>query len=238
MSADPAAFAADDAALNVALEAVVSAKPPTQGAFCFASSAGGVYAGCTTRPANERTEVAPLGEYGYAKLRQEAAVAEAVSGRGGVRAVNVRISNLYGPGQHTEKRQGLISHLVVNTLQRVPTTIYVPLDTSRDYLHTRGAARMMARCGRDALSDRPGESRVRIIASERNHSIVQLIGAVSRLLKRRVPFVVAETPQTRLQPLLLSFRSVHRDMHRLDTVTLEEGLASIIADLRRRRAVR
>ena len=45
-----------------------------------------------------------------------------------------RIANLYGPGQGLEKPQGLISQIIRSHLIRTPISIYVPLDTMRDYL--------------------------------------------------------------------------------------------------------
>ena len=84
------------------------------------------------------TATQPVSPYGFAKLDQEGLVAtwaEATQ----VRTIVGRLANLYGPGQNVAKPQGLISQLVLSTLLRRPTSIYVPLDTMRDYLYVDDA---------------------------------------------------------------------------------------------------
>ena len=217
----------EDLLVQQAVEVLASARPQTQGILCFASSAGAIYGGSQVHFADEETLPSPMSDYGFAKLRQESLINERLYGVRHCRAVHLRMSNLYGPGQRAAKPQGLMSHLVRNTLQRVPTAIYVPLDTARDYLYSRSAARMAIFSAEEALlTDRPGG--VRLLAAERSVSIGQIIGALSRVLRRRVPYVVTRTEQTQLQPLVLRFRSLDRRMHRLETVGLVEGMASIV----------
>jgi len=210
-----------------AVDVLAAARPRTTGIFCFASSAGAIYGGSQVHFADEETVPSPISDYGFAKLRQESLISHRLDGARHCRALHLRISNLYGPGQRAAKPQGLMSHLVRNTLQRVPTVIYVPLDTARDYLYSRSASRMAIFSAGEALrSDRPAG--VRVLAAERSVSIGQIIGALSRVLRRRVPYVVTRTEQTPLQPLVLRFRSLDRRTHRLETVGLEEGMASIV----------
>ncbi|MDH3308651.1 MAG: NAD(P)-dependent oxidoreductase [Acidimicrobiia bacterium] len=236
VGASSAVLEADEMSLRTVLAAITSTPPETDGAICLASSAGALYAGSMANPATEDTEVSPLSEYGRSKLRQEAMVAEAVAGSDRMRALVARISNLYGPGQSATKPQGLITTIVRNTLDRRPTNIYVPLDTARDYVHTRSAAQMLGLLTRSALSAPSRSTTIRIVAAERTTSISQIIGTIGRVLRKRVPFVVAERPETRLQPVLLGFRSMNPATHLLDKVTLEEGLASLINHLRQAQA--
>ena len=120
------------------------------GALFFASSAGGVYAGATGSPFTEETAPVAISPYGHAKLRAEAAV-DAFATRTGVPLLVGRLSNLYGPGQDLAKPQGLISQLCRAQLTRQPLSIYVSLDTRRDYLYVDDAAAMVV-AGLDAVS--------------------------------------------------------------------------------------
>ena len=61
----------------------------------------------------------------------------------GGRVVVGRIANLYGPAQGLEKPQGLISHLIKSHLPRVPISIYVSLDTMRDYIYAADCAELV-----------------------------------------------------------------------------------------------
>ena len=82
--------------LASALAATVTAGE--DGVVFLASSAGGLYAGSTPAPFDERTSPRPLVAYGRAKLAMEAAV-ERLAEATGVRAVLGRLSNVYGRGR-------------------------------------------------------------------------------------------------------------------------------------------
>src|SRR4051794_15941105 len=136
----------DTAALALVLDSLERARADGRlgpGAFFFASSAGGLYAGAAHPPFDESTVPAPLAPYGRTKQLHESMVT-VWAGRTGVLTVVGRIANLYGPGQRLDKPQGLISQLCRAHLRRQPVSIYVPLDTIRDYLFAPDCARMIA----------------------------------------------------------------------------------------------
>ncbi len=123
------------------LEELGRLPPRTLGGFFFASSAGGVYAGSVEPPFTENHPVVPLSPYGYAKVAAEAAVTR-FARETGVPTVIGRIANLYGAGQDLGKAQGLVSHICRSYLTAQPVSVYVSLDTLRDYLYVSdGAAR-------------------------------------------------------------------------------------------------
>jgi hypothetical protein len=37
-------------------------------------------------------------------------------------------------------------------------------------------------------------------------TVLDLVGSIARVLRRRVPVVITESPESRLQPLVLSFK--------------------------------
>ncbi|MGI8590660.1 MAG: NAD-dependent epimerase/dehydratase family protein, partial [Nakamurella sp.] len=116
--------------------------PP--GTVFLASSAGGVYAGGgKSVPYGELDPPAAVSAYGRAKLAGELAATNLA--RTGGHAIWIgRIANLYGPGQNLSKGQGLISQLCRANLSRAPTSVYVPLDTMRDYLFVGDCAAMIS----------------------------------------------------------------------------------------------
>ena len=73
----------------------------------------------------------------------------------GVNLLIGRLSNLYGPGQNLAKPQGLVAHVGDSVLRRQPISVYVPLDTIRDYLYASDAGRMVV----EALERREQERR-------------------------------------------------------------------------------
>lgn len=181
------------------------------GTVFLASSAGGVYSASTaTPPFDETSPVSALGPYGREKLAQEAMVAKLVA-HTGVGAVVGRLSNLYGPGQKLGKPQGLVSHIGRNALLRQPVTIYVPLDTIRDYLFAADAGRMvveaMERFAVERAADAARDVVTKIFASEVDSTVASVLGIWRRVLRRPLRVVLASSPAGALQPRVLSFRS-------------------------------
>jgi UDP-glucose 4-epimerase len=188
--------------LQALLSGLRSALPPGDGCFVLTSSAGGVYAGAAHPPFSTTTTPAPLSPYGELKLAQEALATETLAGI--VPVVVGRISNLYGPGQNLDKLQGLISHLARAAVTRQPVNIFVPLDTTRDYLTADDAAAAILQATERRTS--PGVS-LEIIATGRGTTIGQLIRTMNEIAKRKVPVALgthpsalAQAPDLRLVP--------------------------------------
>ncbi len=193
------------------VDAIAARRPPdAAGAFFYASSAGGLYAGSTAAVCDESTPVCPISPYGRAKLEQEEIVKRLAGSGARVSTVVGRISNLYGPGQNLAKPQGLISQLARSMLLGQPAHVYVPLDTRRDYVYADDCARIVGRVLARALHAAQGHEPVqacKILASGRHTSIASLIGILRRIARRPVRVVVAPTAAALLQPHALRFRS-------------------------------
>lgn len=178
------------------------------GTFFLASSAGGVYGNSTETPITESTTPRPISAYGLNKLRQEELVGRwAGSGKGN--AVVGRISNLYGPGQSLSKPQGLVTQMCLTTLRRSPLSVYVSLDTLRDYLYVDDCAeKVIATLDLAQMDPAKPDRTTKIIASGQSVSIGALLGEASRVLGRRPNCVFMPSPKSTQQGSVLSFRSV------------------------------
>lgn len=192
----------------------------------LASSVGGAYAGSTAPPFKESTAPAPLSAYGEAKLRMESSL-RAATERGGWRAFVGRITNVYGAGQDLQKAQGLISALVRSNLTGQPVSLYVPLDTLRDYIYEDDCAAVIDRGMLRVASEHPGTVIVKIIGTMRAVSIGALLSELTRLRRRKGP-VVLGGGDARGQALDLRVRSeVWTDLDGLVRTTLPEGLSRV-----------
>ena len=123
-----------------------------------------------------------------------------------------RFSNLYGPGQSLSKAQGLISHVGRAALRREPVSLYVPLDTIRDYLFAADAGRMAVDALERLERERRGAVRdtrvvTKIFASEVETTVASVLGAWRQSLRRPLRVALASDPAGSLQPRILSFRS-------------------------------
>ena len=242
------------AALAETLDALAAAPRGSDGVFFFASSAGGVYAGVDAPPYDESSPVRPLGAYGQAKLDAEALVT-AWSHRTGTPSLIGRIANLYGPGQNLAKAQGLISQICRSQLTGQPVSIYVSLDTLRDYFFAPDCAELivdgLARLRHEQSVTQQGGGvgvatgsvaggvtglvTTKILASQRAITIGAVIGEMRRIFKRSPRVVLGATPLSALQAKDLSLRSrVWPDLDRRTLTPFPVGVAITAADLLRR----
>jgi len=232
-------------ALSETLDALATPASGRPGSFFFASSAGGVYAGVGAPPYDESSPVRPLADYGQAKLDGEAMVAS-WSRQTGVPALIGRIANIYGPGQNLSKAQGLISQICRSHLTGQPLSIYVSLDTLRDYLFAPDCARLiasgLARLRRGRPGTQPGTEQgtepavvTKILASQRAITIGSVLGEMRRIFKTQPRIVLGTSAGSVSQARDLSLRSrVWPELDRGALTPFPVGVAITAADLLRR----
>ncbi len=233
-----AQFAQENDLIRTVLARVEALTPERadNGTLFLASSAGGVYAGAPGAPHHEGTQPMPLGDYGIAKLEAESISSE-FGERTGINVVIGRFANLYGPGQNLAKPQGLISHLCRGYLMASPVSIYVPMDTLRDYLYVSDAAEMVADTLAMAATQRLSPT-IKIFASGGAVTIGSILGACRTVFRRRPNVVLAASPLAALQGRDLRLHStvwphIDRRTHR----TLPAGIASTLFATRQALAV-
>ena len=216
------------------------AKDPeacSRGAFFLASSAGGVYAGSPSAPPyTEDSEPRPVAPYGWTKLTKEAELT-AVARETGMAAFIGRIANLYGPGQNIDKPQGLVSHLCRAHFTGQPLSIYVPLDTLRDYLMVGDCADMVA-AGLDGVRDVVAGGDpviIKILASGRGTSVGALIAETTRVLRKRPRIELVSNANSTLQARDLRLKSLRwPELDRYARTTLPAGIAATAEDIEHR----
>jgi len=178
-----------------------SAPKKPRGKVFFASSAGGIYAGSTDSLITESSAPKPISDYGRGKINHES-IFRAHSQKLGIDCYIGRIANLYGPGQDISKPQGLISQLCRSTILKRPLNIYVPLQTSRNYIFVDDAAGIIA----DLIQG--GESYVeKIIAAPQNATISTLIRTHFEVFKKKPLISLGVSSLTNKQPQRLNFKS-------------------------------
>ncbi|WP_111766329.1 NAD-dependent epimerase/dehydratase family protein [Nakamurella deserti] len=215
------------------LDHVARAPAAAGSALFLASSAGGVYAGAGRAPFTEAAVASSISPYGTAKLATEQ-VARDFAARTGVGVLVGRIANLYGPGQNLAKPQGLVSHICRSHLSGQPISVYVSLDTTRDYLYVDDCAAMICdgleRLGRE----RPGDPVTKILASQQGVTIGALLAETRRLFKRAPRVVLGSSPFAKFQVRDLRLRSVvWPELDRRSLTPLGVGIKATADDLLR-----
>jgi UDP-glucose 4-epimerase len=225
---------AETASLRLLLErlgnALDRAGLALPGRFFLASSAGGVYGGCRERPLTEATPPRPISAYGRAKLDQEETLRAWAHARPTVSVLVGRLSNVYGPGQHLDKPQGLISHMSRCLIFGVPVHIFVPLDTIRDYLFAEDAGERIVAGLERLRRESPGGGLyvTKVLGSERETTVAALVGVFRRIAKRQLRVVAGPHPVRAQQPARLQFRStVWADEPARPTTQLLDGVSRV-----------
>lgn len=209
-------------AWNRLLDQLATLSSHLPGCIFLASSAGGVYGGNVSELLTEDTLPRPNSEYGTHKLRMEESLRDWTSSLSTCSCVIGRISSLYGPGQDLRKAQGFISHLSHCLIYKRPISIYVPLDTRRDYLFVDDCADQIAAGLRRTMNERP-QKVLKIFASEQSTSLAQIVGVFFRMAKHRS--LIVSRQASGIQPLSLRFRSnVWRDLGGVRKTDLAAGI--------------
>jgi len=208
-----------------ALEKMPAEQRERVGVF-LASSVGGAYAGSVNPPFTESTPAIPLSAYGTAKLQMESLLYEA-TGRGRWRALVGRITNLYGPGQTPGKGQGLISAVVRSFVTEQPVSIFVPLDTLRDYIYEDDCAEMIAAGMQRLRGEEAGTTVTKIISGTNAVSISAILAEHTRLRRRRSPIILGGTGGAGQARDLRVRSEVWPDLSRYARTTLSEGLDAV-----------
>ena len=206
----------------------------SQGTVFLASSAGGVFAGAAAPPFDERTPVRPISPYGEAKLLMEAYVTR-WGARHDVPIAIGRVANLYGPGQNLDKPQGLVSQMIKAQLLRRPMSVYVPLDTVRDYLYAPDCGELVMEFSRrvraEAVQHGPATC-TKILASQHGVTIGTVIGELRRILKKHQLIIYGASGTAKYQSRDLRLRSlVMTDLDRRSLTPLPAGLRSTVDHL-------
>lgn len=228
--ADEVSLHSEQAALHRLLEALTPGAG-SGGALFVASSAGGVYAGSAEAPFTEAHKSRPLSAYGRSKLVIEGAATD-WGRRTGVPVLIGRLANLYGPGQNLTKQQGLVSQLCRAHLLNQPVSVFVPMDTTRDYLFAPDCGELVA----DAL-DRlrsAGGTWTKILASHQAVTVGAVVGELRRLVKAAPRITYGTSATSHLQARDLRLRSqVWTELDRRPLTTLAAGMHATTLDLAR-----
>jgi UDP-glucose 4-epimerase len=204
-----------------------------KGVFAFASSAGALYAGNTDFEVTESSPLAINNDYGFAKITQEKILQNLVSNQNVISVLIARFSTLYGPGQAYGKRQGLLSHIARCALRNQPVEIFVPLDTSRDYLFIDDAANKLISTVR-ALEASDKLFIIKIMAAEHSVTISEIIATFNRLNKKPLRVIHNRNKLSSLYAPRLAYRSVVMPNINLcfGQHTLLEGVSRLLQDER------
>ena len=165
----------------------VAAWGRSDGLITLSSSAGAIWSEAEPGLISESTKASGMSQYAQSKLRLEATLRELCK-ETGLRGLIARLSSIYGVNQDLQKPQGLISRLCVASIARKPAEIYVPVETTRNYLYADDAAGMMLNAVEQLAGETgtDGECVLRVFCSRDNHSVATICAAVETVTRRKL----------------------------------------------------
>ena len=225
VAATAEAMAAETQALGAVVAALADrVRPDPSNCILFTSSAGAIYGGHGAGVIDGATPPAPITPYGREKLAQEALVAQ-LSEAGVMSTVACRFTNVYGLAGGRMRRKGLVPALVDAAMMRQPVRLFVSPDTRRDYLFNVDAARLALA---EAAAAPVGAPTTVIVRAGTTMTILDLVSTVSRVARRRVPVVMSESPESRVQPRVLRFREREGVQAGIPLTSFEAAVRSMV----------
>ena len=198
------------------------------GSFIFASSAS-VYGDHGNAICDESSSTFPRNAYARTKRDQEEALAQILGGR--ISLVQARLATLYGPGQDLSKGQGLVSTMCNEALSGRTVSIFVPLDTQRDYLFTADASAQVLSLAHAASRMTSTRPEVRVLGSYRSVTIGEVARTVQIVSRQRTRLLQIQTPSSTLhvrRQLLTSRDPILRTSRK---TSLLAGISAVYRDL-------
>lgn len=142
----------------------------------FAASGGTAYDPAVAPPYAESSPVGPTTEYGRAKLGLEQ---DLLARADAVHPVVLRLANVYGPGQRSDKGLGVVPHWLEAGADGRPLKVLGDPDTSRDYVYVDDTVQAMIRVHQMAGARAGDLPRVINIGSGVPISLTRLLGIVT-----------------------------------------------------------
>lgn len=205
----------------------------TEGLIALMSSAGAIWSAPIHGPITESTNVTGTSPYAISKLHLEGELTS-LCNKMGVRGLVARLSSVYGVNQDLYKPQGLISRLCASSILRRPVEIFVPLETTRNYVYADDAAAMMVDVVKNLLGDREAEGNcvVRIFCSRDNHSIASICASIETVSRRKLLLTTRLSQEASRYPLHFRLKTDFSEMtNRLERTTLVAGIADVYQEM-------
>jgi UDP-glucose 4-epimerase len=192
----------------------------------FASTGGAIYGSQGRSSYAETDPTEPVSPYAIGKLAIEGYLRyfHAVAG---LRSTALRISNPYGPGQQSHRRQGFIPIALRAILEGRPMTRYGDGSMVRDYLYVEDLADMFS-----VLVRRVPERFVYNLGSGLGVTVDEVIDALRRVCD--MPFTVEDrpTPVTFVDRVVLDSTRFRSEFGDLELTALDEGIRRTLHAMR------
>jgi UDP-glucose 4-epimerase len=202
------------------LVGIKQTSPQTR--LIFTSSGGTIYGRTNQAFVTEDHALRPISVYGVGKLAFEQYLALYRS-EYLLESICARLSNPYGPDQHTNRSFGAVSTFLRMALDNKKISIYGSGHITRDYIYISDVCDALYKL---ALVDDPPD--YVNIGSGQGSSLLDIIATLEDLLGQPVDYEVVEGRSFDLQRIVLDTSSLKRAIPWGSPVSLKEGIEKMI----------
>lgn len=193
--------------------------------FIFSSTGGAIYGENVPRPTSETADTNPISPYGMDKLSAERYV-EYFKNRGGLQAVILRYSNVYGPKQNPKGEAGVIAIFADKMLSGETIEVYGDGSSSRDYIYVGDVVEANLAALKSQISGTYN------VASSRETSIKELVDKIKKITDSSSQINYREGRPGELKASCLDNRRAALELGFEAKVDLEEGIKKTVEYLR------
>jgi len=187
----------------------------------FCSSGGAVYGNLGNNLIDESHPKNPQSSYGIVKSMMEEYILY-YQRLFGIKALILRPSNIYGLKMYDIGKQGLISTLIQNALEGASTQIWVPVDTSKDYLFIDDFIEALIGLEKKEVFG------IFNIAAERNYSIQEIITSIEEITGRKIEIKLHISTLAKIDvPVRLSSQKLKAEFGWEPKIDLKRGIENI-----------
>ena len=223
---------AQDVAVNVVgtIRLLESLRGRVGTRFVFASSGGTVYGRPVALPIEENHPTNPISAYGHSKLAVERYL-DFFGAEHGLLPLSLRISNLFGPDQSSERQFGAIATFSGRALAGQSVSIFGNGDTIRDYIFVDDAvAALLAAAGSKT------RCRALNIGSGVGRSLREIVDLIGRLSGRPLAVDYLPSRPFDVKQSILDVSRAEAELGWRAVVPFEEAVAATYEGIRKQLA--
>ena len=184
----------------------------------FASTGGAIYGDQPAGAIREDALPLPISPYAIGKLTIEHYL-RYFHRKFGLKSVSFRISNPYGPRQHSNKTQGVIPIFLNAARRGEPLVRYGDGSMVRDFIYVEDAAKLIA----NVVGQRVNYD-VYNIGSGSGHSVSEVLQVVREVSGIEVEVIERVQPSTYVDHIVLDTFRYAQEFGMIDFVSLHEGV--------------
>ena len=204
--------------VGLTLDVIAAATEADVSRIVHVSSGGTVYGPDADVPTPEDALTEPVCAYGISKLAAEGHVQLAERMRG-IRGINLRVSNPYGPWQDPRRGQGVVNAFIHRSMCHEPVDLWGDGGIVRDFLHVDD---VLIALGRAAVYE--GDERVFNIGSGEGVSLNQLIQDIERIRGEQMEIRHHPGRDSDVPRSVLDISRARREFEWSPEVTWKQGL--------------